>query len=140
MNDYNASKGNLHVGEGVIVTGTVHIPGKAVVNGVLNGELTADELVVGNQGKLTGKVSVNKAEIHGQTHDSLTVRDHLTLSSTGRVHGHLTYGEIEIERGGQVSGTVGPAGETRAITPIGAITSQPLPTLVESLPSAVEDT
>lgn len=138
MNDNNASKGNLHIGEGVTITGTIHIPGKAVVNGILNGELTADELVVGNEGKLTGKVLVKKAEIHGQTHDTLTVQDHLMLRATGRVHGRVAYGEIEIERGGQVSGTLGPVGASQT-SPPSPTPPELIPTLTHSLPSVGEE-
>jgi cytoskeletal protein CcmA (bactofilin family) len=109
MTDNNAHKGNIQIGEGVSITGSIQVPGKAVINGILNGELSADELVVGQQGKLTGQVRVNKAEIHGETHESLVARDHLILRSTGKIHGKVAYGQIEIERGGQIAGSVGPA-------------------------------
>jgi cytoskeletal protein CcmA (bactofilin family) len=108
MTDNNAHKGNIQIGEGVSITGSIQVPGKAVINGILNGELSADELVVGQQGKLTGQVRVNKAEIHGETYESLVARDHLTLRSTGKIHGKVAYGQIEIERGGQIAGSVGP--------------------------------
>lgn len=108
MTDNKAHKGNIEIGEGVSITGTIQVPGKAVINGILNGELSADELVVGQQGKLTGHVTVNKAEIHGETHESLVAREHLTLRASGKIHGKVAYGQIEIERGGQIAGTVGP--------------------------------
>ena len=108
MNEQNEQKGNLIIGEGVTVTGTFSIPSKAVINGTLNGELTADEIMVGKQGKLTGKITARNADIHGETHDTLTIANHLILRSTGKIHGRATYGELEIERGGLVSGTVLP--------------------------------
>lgn len=139
MNDQTANKGNIQIGEGVTITGTVDIPGKAVINGILNGELHADELVVGKDGRLNGTVSVNKAEIHGTTHESLTVRDHLTLRSTGRVHGKVVYGEIEIERGGQISGTVGQPNQTEQQVVARAIPGTSLPTLVDSVSAVIEE-
>lgn len=108
MNEQNEQKGNLIIGEGVTVTGTFSIPSKAVINGTLNGELTADEIMVGKQGKLTGKITARNADVHGETHDTLTIANHLILRSTGKIHGRATYGELEIERGGLVSGTVLP--------------------------------
>lgn len=120
MNDSKDQAGDLIIGEGVSVTGTFDIPKKAVVNGTVNGELRASELIIGPMGKITGKTSANNADIHGETHDTLTIASHLILRSTGKIHGRATYGELEIERGGFVAGTIGPEGVTAA--PVGAAT------------------
>jgi cytoskeletal protein CcmA (bactofilin family) len=117
MNEQNEQKGNLIIGEGVTVTGTFVIPSKAVINGSLNGELTADEIMVGKAGKLTGKITARNADIHGETHDTLTIANHLILRSTGKIHGRATYGELEIERGGLVSGTVLPEDASHTAAP-----------------------
>lgn len=108
MNETSDQKGNIYIGEGVTVTGSFNIPGRAVVNGTLNGELSADELLVGKQGKLTGQIKVRNADVHGETHDTLTASDHLVIRGTGRVSGKASYGELEIERGGLVEGTIVP--------------------------------
>jgi len=128
MNEQNEQKGNLIIGEGVTVTGTFSIPSKAVINGTLNGELTADEIMVGKQGKLTGKITARNADIHGETHDTLTIANHLILRSTGKIHGRATYGELEIERGGLVSGTVLPE-DAAPSTPIAASSVRPTPSM-----------
>jgi cytoskeletal protein CcmA (bactofilin family) len=120
MNDQNEQKGNLIIGEGVTVTGTFVIPSKAVINGSLNGELTADEIMVGKAGKLTGKITARNADIHGETHDTLSIANHLILRSTGKIHGRATYGELEIERGGLVSGTVLPEDASQAASNVPA--------------------
>jgi hypothetical protein len=46
----------------------------------------------------------------GFTHDTLQASEHLLIRSTGRISGKATYGEIEIERGGLVQGSVLPEG------------------------------
>lgn len=109
MNDTSDQKGNIFIGEGVTVTGSFSIPGRAVVNGTLNGELSADELLVGKQGQLTGQITVRNADVHGETNDTLTASNHLVIRGTGRVNGKASYGELEIERGGLVAGTIVPA-------------------------------
>jgi cytoskeletal protein CcmA (bactofilin family) len=86
------------------------VPGRAVINGSLQGELQADDLLVGARGKLVGNVKVRKADIYGETHDTLQASEHLLIRSTGRISGKATYGEIEIERGGLVQGSVLPEG------------------------------
>lgn len=104
----NEHNGNIVIGEGVSVKGTLKVPGKATVNGTLEGELETDELTVGSKGSLLGKVHARQADIHGKTYDSITVSEHLIVRSTGQIHGTAHYGKIEIERGGSISGSVNP--------------------------------
>lgn len=100
--------GNLIIGEGVSVVGTLTVPGLAIINGSLEGGLQATELLVGPQGSLTGKVSVQSADIHGRTFDTLHASDFLCVRSTGVVSGAAHYGEIEIHKGGVIQGAVSP--------------------------------
>lgn len=133
MNKEGDQKGNILIGEGVKASGSFNVPGKAMVNGSLDGELIADELTVGPHGKLLGKVQVRKADVHGESHDSITASEYLIIRSTGQIHGVAAYGKIEIERGGVITGTIAPV---RAAV---AALDQPaepdrLPTLSDRLP------
>jgi len=100
--------GNLTVGEGVRIVGKLVVPGMAVVNGALEGELQADELLVGPRGVLTGQVKVRTADVHGTTHDTIEASEFLCVRSTGQVHGQARYGEVEIEKGGVIRGAIAP--------------------------------
>jgi cytoskeletal protein CcmA (bactofilin family) len=103
MNDRTNEAGCIVIGEGVTVSGKFIVPGRAVINGSLEGDLQADEILVGAQGKLVGNIKVRKADVFGEVHE------HLIIRSTGRVNGNASYGEIEIERGGLVQGAIVPA-------------------------------
>lgn len=98
--------GQLIVGEGVAISGTLSIPGRVIIEGSLEGELQADELLVYPKGVVSAKVRVRTADIHGTTRQALEVAGYLCIRSTGRVHDRISCGEIEIERGGIVSGSV----------------------------------
>ena len=100
--------GNLTVGEGVRIVGKLVVSGMAVVNGALEGELQADELLVGPRGVLTGQVKVRTADVHGTTHDTIEASEFLCVRSTGQVHGQARYGEVEIEKGGVIRGAIAP--------------------------------
>jgi cytoskeletal protein CcmA (bactofilin family) len=115
MNDRTNEAGCIVIGEGVTVTGKFLVPGRAVVNGSLDGELQADELLVGAQGKIVGSVKARKADIFGETHDTLLASEYLIIRSTGRVNGNASYGELEIERGGLMQGAVAPAKSSPAV-------------------------
>lgn len=108
MNDTTDFRGNILVGEGVSVKGTFRVPNRAVINGSLEGELEAEELEIGKEGKLVGTVKVKRADVHGETHNDLFASEHLIVRASGRIHGKATYGLIEIERGGVIHGKVTP--------------------------------
>ncbi len=103
--------GNLTIGEGVKVVGQLVVPGLAVINGTLQGELQADELLVGPKGSLSGQVRVRTADVHGTTHETLEASEFLCVRGTGRVNGQARYGEIEIEKGGVIRSAISPFGE-----------------------------
>ena len=109
--------GNLTIGEGVKVVGQLVVPGLAVINGTLQGELQADELLVGPKGSLSGQVRVRTADIHGSTHETLEASEFLCVRGTGRVNGQARYGEIEIEKGGVIRGAIAPAGDATPAAP-----------------------
>ena len=126
MNDRASEAGCIVVGEGVTVTGEFSVPGRAVVNGSITGDLQADELLVGENGKVVGSVKVRKADIHGETHEKLLASELLIIRTAGRVHGEVSFGGIEIERGGSMNGTLSPtkseALPTLVTKPVGPIT------------------
>jgi cytoskeletal protein CcmA (bactofilin family) len=76
--------------------------------------LQAGELLVGPQGSLSGQVSVRTADVHGRTYDTLSASEFLCVRSTGVVSGKAHYGEIEIEKGGVIQGSIGPVSAQEA--------------------------
>ncbi len=119
--------GNLTIGEGVKVVGQLVVPGLAVINGTLQGELQADELLVGPKGSLSGQVRVRTADVHGTTHEILEASEFLCVRGTGRVNGQARYGEIEIEKGGVIRGAISPVGESIQPAPVALPPSVPAP-------------
>ena len=66
-------------------------------------------LMVAASGVFRGSADVERADISGTVEGPLTVRGLLTVRASARIlSGTLSYGELEIERGGTVTGTVRP--------------------------------
>ena len=62
---------------------------------------------IAETGRFTnGKAEVDEAEIAGVYEGALTVRRRLLIRATGRVSGKVRYGELEIERGGRLAGSI----------------------------------
>ena len=57
-------------------------------------------------GSFKGTAEVEDAEISGVFEGDLIVRNRLVIYSSGEVRGNITYGEIEIERGGRLTGQI----------------------------------
>jgi cytoskeletal protein CcmA (bactofilin family) len=57
-------------------------------------------------GVFHGTVSVDRAEIRGRFEGDMTVRERLTVHSTGRVAGKVRFGRLAVEDGGEIVGEI----------------------------------
>lgn len=105
MADSNQS-GCLTVGEGVVLNGTFVVPDIASVSGSIEGDITARELIVASSGVIKGKVTAEIIDLRGEIHDTLTAKKSLFIRSTGKALGSVQYAEIEIEKGGDLQGSL----------------------------------
>ena len=96
--------GSLVVGEGVRLVGSLNIPDKATVSGLIEGNLTAHALFVEKKGEVRGQVDCQLADIAGHIENHLQVHDFLTLRSTAVITGDVFYKEIAIEKGAKITG------------------------------------
>lgn len=107
MNEKSSDEaGCFTVGSGVSIKGSFSVPDRAIINGTVEGEITAKQLLVGASGKITGKVTAEVVDVHGEVNDMLTASKALILRTTGRAKGSIEYAELEIEKGAQLRGSV----------------------------------
>jgi cytoskeletal protein CcmA (bactofilin family) len=77
-----------------------------VVEGSVEATMDSRVIQISERGSFKGSCEIDIAEIHGQFEGSLTVRQKLTIYSSGKVTGKIRYGKIVIEEGGQLSGEI----------------------------------
>lgn len=94
--------GFIIIGEGVVISGNVELPGKLVVNGKIDGLVNAREVYVGAEGEITGKIYATEADIKGRVGDFISVTDKLILRASAKITGNIEYRHIEIEQGAVV--------------------------------------
>jgi cytoskeletal protein CcmA (bactofilin family) len=102
------------IGDGVVVKGAFTVPSKAVINGVIEGDLTAEEVLIGTTGRITGRVSAKMIDVRGQLHHTIVSEKSLIVRATGKIVGKIHYAEIEIEKGGVIQGSIGPVSAQEA--------------------------
>jgi cytoskeletal protein CcmA (bactofilin family) len=97
----------LSIGEGVTIHGAVVVSSTVVVEGVLEGDITAENLIVTATGTISGRIFVTKnAEISGKALEKLDVKGLLILRAGGHVDGSISFGTLSIEQGASITGDI----------------------------------
>jgi cytoskeletal protein CcmA (bactofilin family) len=97
----------LVVGREIVLTGEIRACDRLVVEGRVEAALTDSRSIeIAASGVFKGKAQIETAEISGHFEGDLVVTQKMTIHSTGRVFGNIRYGQIEIARGGVISGQI----------------------------------
>ncbi len=98
---------SLVVGKGVHIKGEIHNCELLKLEGIIEGSVEdVSNLSVESGGVFDGSAIVGYAKVSGVLNGRITVKDRLTITSTGKVEGKINYGELEIGRGGTLNGRV----------------------------------
>jgi cytoskeletal protein CcmA (bactofilin family) len=101
-----AAEGCAFFGDGVTFKGSISVPQKLVIHGTVEGDIESRELFVGPTGVIKGNVRVDEADVQGKIFENIEATTCLRLGKTGQIEGKAVYGEIEIEKGGVLSGEI----------------------------------
>lgn len=97
----------LVVGREISLAGEISDCDILVVEGTVRASLQdSRRLEISETGIFEGKVEIDVAEIKGRFEGELTARGRLVVRRTGQVIGRIRYAELEIERGGRISGDI----------------------------------
>jgi len=97
----------LTVGSDILLKGEIATCDRLVIEGKVDATLNDVHTVeITESGSFKGSAQIEDAEISGLFEGDLVVRGRLVIYSSGKVRGKITYGEIEIERGGELSGEI----------------------------------
>lgn len=95
----------LVVGRDIRLTGEISACHRLVVEGSVEADLTdTHTLEIGDTGYFHGSATVENCVVSGNFDGDLTVSGLLAVRAGGRVGGAVRYAEIEVERGGRISG------------------------------------
>ena len=96
-----------------------------VVEGMVEATMDSRVIQIAEQGAFKGSAEIDVAEIRGEFHGNLTVRQKLVIYATGKVTGTIRYGKLVIEEGGQLSGEIQFGFDTVAPAKPAAVLSRP---------------
>jgi cytoskeletal protein CcmA (bactofilin family) len=97
----------LIIGEGISLSGEVTSCDRLIVEGTIEAKLEkCQHVIIAETGVFNGNASTENADVRGRFQGELVVRKRLLIRAGGHVSGTITYGEVEIESGGKISGTI----------------------------------
>ena len=76
-----------------------------VVDGQFTGDITAIDVIIREQGKVTGAVKAKTAVINGHFNGNLTCES-LDVTATGTVDGEVQANALSIDLGAEVTGSI----------------------------------
>jgi len=107
----------LIIGPGVSVKGEITSCNRLVVEGKIEAKLAdCPNVIIKEGGVFNGESTTDDADVHGCFEGNLVVQKRLLVRATG-VSGTIAYGELEIERGGKISGEIKHEGNA-AVAPL----------------------
>ncbi len=97
----------LTVGNDILLKGEITTCDRLVVEGKVEATISdVNTIELAECGSFKGSANVVEAQISGLFEGDLIVTGRLVIYASGKVRGNVTYGEIEIERGGELSGQI----------------------------------
>ena len=99
----------LLVGREITLAGEISACDHLVVEGKIEAKLRDCRTIeIADGGVFKGAAEIEEANISGRFEGDLTVRGRLRVGSTGVVSGSVRYGELEVQVGGRLIGTIDP--------------------------------
>jgi cytoskeletal protein CcmA (bactofilin family) len=97
----------LVIGQGISLSGEVAACDRLVVEGGIKAKLqNCQNVIISETGVFEGQASTENADVRGRFEGELAVRKRLMIRAGGHVSGTITYGELEIEAGGKITGNI----------------------------------
>lgn len=97
----------LVVGREIALNGQINNCDKLIVEGRVEANMSdCREIEIAENGTFKGEAEIEIADISGTFEGSLTARQLLIVRASGRITGKVRFGQLEIERGGEIIGDV----------------------------------
>ncbi|NHB77987.1 bactofilin family protein [Rhodobacter calidifons] len=91
------------LGADLRITGEITSTGSVEVLGEIDGNITANGLIIGQEGRVTGSVNAHTVEVKGRF-DGKVACESFTLRASSQVKADVTTAALVIESGAQIEG------------------------------------
>ncbi|MDY6974508.1 MAG: polymer-forming cytoskeletal protein, partial [Thermodesulfobacteriota bacterium] len=88
------------------VKGTIHVKGRLIIAGELEGIITGDAIVTLAGSRVLARAEVQQMSISGYFEGDVTAYKSLKISHTGNLSGNIVCDSLTLEAGGKLNGHV----------------------------------
>jgi len=92
-----------HLGKALTVKGQLETTGVVHIYGTVNGQITADRLVIGAGGVVEGDIIANDVRIGGRFTGRIFAR-HVTLDGSADITGRIFHHTVTVAKGARIDG------------------------------------
>ncbi len=94
------------IGSDLVIEGDIISKGGIIVNGRVQGNLSAQSVMISETGGVFGSLKAKNAEVHGAVQGDVSIHELIRIGQTGSVSGKVEYGKISMDQGGELSATL----------------------------------
>ena len=84
-------------------TGDIHSDGEVQIDGIVNGNIVANLLIIGETAQIIGEITAESVRIHGRVTGQVQANS-VSLAKTAHILGDVLHGNIAIEQGAFLEG------------------------------------
>ena len=107
------------ISSGSKLEGRIETEGVLIVDGSVTGNIRCNSLEILKDGHLDAKVETENVSVAGSFEGEIICSGSLTIFSSGKVTGDISYGTLSIESGGALDGSVSKSNsEGTAVVPL----------------------
>ncbi len=91
------------INTGVVIKGSLQGDGEINIDGIVDGDVKAEAVIIGLNGKIMGTIKADKVEVYGALEGKILAKE-VFLAETARVIGNIHYESLSMEPGAFVEG------------------------------------
>lgn len=100
------AKGTMIVGTDMAIKGSIRNCRMIEIAGYVEGEISAQSLIIHEGGRFSGILRAEVAEVNGDFTGTASVKNLFRIGGGGSVSGNVRYGELAMERGAELTADV----------------------------------
>ena len=99
-------RGVLIISDDAILKGEVKNCKRMEIYGYVEGDISAENLLIHQGGQLYGKVKADTADISGTVQGDVRIKNLISIKNSGTVRGNVKYGRLAMEEGADLTAQV----------------------------------
>ena len=103
LNNSNETE-EVYIGPSLILKGVINSTYRININGTVDGEAHAPDVIIGHSGHINGSVIADRINVHGTICNDIKANKELIIHAQAVVNAKVIYRKIQVIKGGRING------------------------------------